>query len=171
MKKLNIKWESSSIGILNVKQQQKNDIARCFGPKRTHTNSSEHSPRTCLSERLFLFVLLTIDHTHTYIHGKHTHPHTSPNLYVACNLFIVLSLIFFLSVLIYFNYLYYFVCAVCIFCFRLSAWKSIICSRVLIVLWSYLCLTSFYIFLFSFCWTAANQELKYSQSKAIKKIL
>lgn len=155
-----------------LNNNKKNDIARCFGPKRTHTNSSEHSPRTCLSERLFLFVLLTIDHTHIHtfenIH-THTHTYSSPNLYVACNLFIVLSLIFFLSVLIYFNYLYYFVCAVCLFCFRLASWKSIISSRILIVLWTYLCLTSFYIFLFSFCWTAANQELKYSQSKAIKK--
>lgn len=127
----------------------------------------------CLSVCFCSFCSLSTTHTHTYMKNIHTHTHTysSPNLYVACNLFIVLSLIFFLSVLIYFNYLYYFVCAVCIFCFRLSAWKSIICSRVLIVLWTYLCLTSFYIFLFSFCWTAANQELKYSQSKAIKKIL
>lgn len=59
---------------------------------RGYQNSSEHSPRTCLSERLFLFVLLTIDH----IHIQNTHPliqtHSSPYLYVECNLFIVLSL-------------------------------------------------------------------------------
>lgn len=102
----------------------------------------------CLSVCFCSFCSLSTTHTHTYMKNIHTHTHTysSPNLYVACNLFIVLSLIFFLSVLIYFNYLYYFVCAVCIFFFRLSAWKSIICSRVLIVLWTYLCLTSFYIF-------------------------
>lgn len=43
---------------------------------RGYQNSSEHSPRTCLSERLFLFVLLTIDHIHVHTHTKHTPTHT-----------------------------------------------------------------------------------------------
>lgn len=61
---------------------------------RGHQYSSEHSPCTCLSERLFLFVLLTIDHIHVHTHTKYTPTHTysSRNLYVECNLFIVLSL-------------------------------------------------------------------------------